>query len=155
MRTLKSIKGIDFLFTLGVLLIASSTIHEYGHLVTLRLLGGKGIIESGILNGVILRDPSPYLHGNILVAFMGGYSSSLIFLILWVLSEDPESKVARFSIITYQFVYGTFEGLWYATEIDVLMTGGVIIGIVLTFLTMITALFRRGVVFRFITRQKS
>ncbi len=52
MRTLKSIKGIDFLLTLGVLLIASSTIHEYGHLVTLRLLGGKGIIESGILNGV-------------------------------------------------------------------------------------------------------
>ena len=154
MRTLKSIKGIDFLFTLGVLLIASSTIHEYGHLVTLRLLGGKGIIESGILNGVILKEASPYRYGNILVAFMGGYSSSLIFLILWVLSEDPESKVARFSIITYQFIYGSFEGFWYATGNDAILAVGVVAGIVVMFLTMLNALFRRGVVFRFVTRHK-
>lgn len=154
MRSLKSLKGIDFLITLGVLFVASSTIHEYGHLVTLRLLGGRGIIESGILNGVSLVQPCQYQHGNILVAFMGGWSSALVFLVLWVLSEDPEDKVARFSIITYQLIYGSFEGVWYATKVDVLIVVGVFFGIVVLFLTMLTALLRRGVVFRFITRQK-
>ncbi len=154
MRSLKSLKGIDFLITLGVLFVASSTIHEYGHLVTLRLLGGRGIIESGILNGVSLVQPCQYQHGNTFVAFMGGWSSAIVFLVLWVLSEDPEDKVARFSIITYQLIYGSFEGVWYATKVDVLIVVGVFFGIVVLFLTMLTALLRRGVVFRFITRQK-
>lgn len=153
MSSLKSIKGVDFIFTLGVLFVASSTIHEYGHLFTLRLLGGKGIIDSGVLNGVQLIESCGYQHGNIFVAFMGGYLSSLIFLALWLLSEDPETKVARFSIITYQFIYGSFEGLWYATGSDVLLMVGVLLGIGLMFITMIIALLRRGVVFRFITRQ--
>jgi len=74
--------------------------------------------------------------------------------VLWILSEDPEDKVARFSIITYQLIYGSFEGIWYATRADMLIAYGVIIGIVVLFLTMIMALLRRGVVFRFITRQK-
>ncbi len=155
MRSLKSLKGVDFVITLGVLFVASSTIHEYGHLVTLRLLGGMGVIESGILNGVRLVHPCQYQHGNTLVAFMGGWSSAIVFLVLWILSEDPEDKVARFSIITYQLIYGSFEGIWYATRADMLVAYGVIIGIVVLFLTMVMALLRRGVVFRFITRQKS
>jgi hypothetical protein len=155
MRTLKSIKGIDFLFTLGVLFIASSTIHEYGHLAALRLLGGKGIIDSGVLNGVILIEPTKYQWGNIFVAFMGGWTSAAIFMVLWVLTEDPEAKVSRFCIITYQFIYGQFEGLWYATGNDTLLMVGVVAGIVVMFLVMLKALFRRGVVFRFVTRQKT
>lgn len=155
MRSLKSIKGVDFLITLGVLFIASSTIHEYGHLVTLRLLGGKGIIESGVLNGVQLVQPSRFIHGNVLVAFMGGWSSALIFLVLWALSEDPEDKVARFSIIMYQLIYGALEGIWYASRLEFLIVLGVMAGLVVMFITMVIALFRRGVIFRFITRQKS
>ena len=155
MRTLKSLKGVDFIFTLGVLFIASSTIHEYGHLATLRLLGGKGVIDSGALNGVILIESCQYQHGNIFVAFMGGWLSGIVFLVLWVLTEDPEVKVSRFCILTYQLIYGTFEGLWYATGNDVLLAVGVIAGIVVMFMVMLNALFRRGVVFRFVTRQSN
>jgi hypothetical protein len=155
MRTLKSVKGIEFLFTLGVLFIASSTIHEYGHLATLRFLGGKGAIDSGVLNGVRMIKSCQHESNNIIVAFMGGYLSAAIFLVLWVLSEDPETKVSRFCIITYQFVYGSFEGLWYATKNEILLIVGVVAGLVVTFLVMLNALFRRGVVFRFVTRQKT
>ena len=155
MLTLKSIKGIDFLFTLGVLFIASSTIHEYGHLATLRLLGGKGAIDSGVLNGVRLIESCQYEYGNIFVAFMGGWTSAAIFVVLWVLSSDPETKVSRFCIFTYQFIYGSFEGFWYATGNDTLLMVGVVAGIVVLFLVMLNALFRRGVVFRFVTRQKT
>ena len=86
---------------------------------------------------------------------MGGWFSGLIYLVLWMLSEDPEDKVARFSIFTYQVIYGSFEGVWFATNIEVLIIFGVVAGIGVMFLTMITALFRRGVVFRFVTRQKT
>ena len=155
MRSLKSVKGVDFLFTLGVLFIASSTIHEYGHLATLRLLGGKGAIDSGVLNGVRLIESCPHEYGNIMVAFMGGWTSAAIFTVLWVLSEDPETKVSRFCIITYQLIYGSFEGFWYATGNDSLLMAGVVSGIAVMFLVMLNALFRRGVVFRLVTRQNT
>lgn len=155
MSSLKSVKGIDFLFTLGVLFIASSTIHEYGHLATLRFLGGKGAIDSGVLNGVRLVESCRHESSNTIVAFMGGYLSAAIFLVLWVLSEDPETKVSRFCILTYQFIYGSFEGIWYATKIDIILTFGVVAGLVIMFMVMLKALFRRGVIFRFVTRKKT
>lgn len=150
--SLKSVKGIEFAFTLGVLFIASTTIHEYGHLVTLRLLGGRGAIESNILNGVRMLQPCQHEYGNNIVAFMGGWSSALIFLMLWAVSEDPEDKVARFSIVIYQFIYGAFEGVWFMLQNEVLLLVGVLLGLGVMFLTMVTALLRRGVVFKFITR---
>jgi len=149
------LKGVDFILTLGVLFAASLVLHEYGHMITIRLLGGKGVIESTVLSGVRLIVPPPQKYGNILVAFMGGWFSGLIYLVLWMLSEDPEDKVARFSVFTYQLIYGSFEGVWFATNIDVLLLVGVIVGVVVMFLTMLTALLRRGVVFRFVTRQKT
>lgn len=155
MSSLKSVKGIEFVFTLGILLVASTTIHEYGHLVTLRLLGGRGVIESNILTGVQMKQPCQYSYGNNIVAFMGGWSAGLIFLLLWVVSEDPEDKVARFSIAIYQLIYGTFEGVWFILGNDVFLLVGVLLGVGLMLLTMITALVRRKVVFKFITRQNS
>lgn len=143
------IKGIDFLITLGVLFIVSSSIHEYGHLVTLRVLGGKGAIDSGVLNGVRMIEPTRYPLGNIFVAFMGGWSSAAIFTVLWALSEDPEVKVSSSCIITYQFIYGQFEGFWYATANDGLLMVGVVAGVVVMFLVMLNALFRRDVIFRY------
>ncbi len=155
MSSLKSVKGIEFIFTLAILFIASTTIHEYGHLVTLRLLGGRGVIESSILTGVQMKEPCQYSQGNNVVAFMGGWSAGPIFLLLWVVSEDPEDKVARFSIAIYQLIYGTFEGVWFILKNDVFLLAGVVLGVGLMLLTMITALVRRKVVFKFITRQKS
>ena len=73
-------------------------------------------------------------------------------LLLWAVSEDPKDKVARFSIVIYQFIYGTFEGMWFMLQNDVMLLVGVLLGIGVMFLTMVTALLRRGVVFKFITR---
>jgi len=83
---------------------------------------------------------------------MGGWSSALIFLMLWAVSEDPEDKVARFSIVIYQFIYGAFEGVWFMLQNEVLLLVAVLLGLGVMFLTMVTALLRRGVVFKFITR---
>ena len=117
-------------------------------------LSFSALLVARARNGVRLIEPTRYQHGNIFVAFMGGWTSAAIFTALWVLSEDPEAKVSRFCIITYQIIYGSFEGFWYATGNDTLLMVGVVAGIVVMFLVMLNALFRSGVVFRFVTRQK-
>lgn len=111
-------------------------------------MGGRGAIDSGILNGVRIIIPTMYKQGNIFVALMGGWSSAAIFTVLWALSEDPEVKVSSSCIITYQFIYGLFEGFWHATANDSLLIVGVVAGVVAMFLVMLYALFRREVIFR-------
>jgi len=142
---MKTIKALDLILTLTILLTASMAIHEYGHLATLRILGGRGTIDSGILNGVTLNKPCPWPHGNTITAFAGGWTSALTFLLLWALSEDPETKTAKLSIATYQATYGTFEGAWYITKTPNLLVAGTILGIVALFIVMLTGLLKRGV----------
>lgn len=142
---MKPIKALDLIITLTILLISSMTIHEYGHLATLKILGGRGTIDSGILNGVNLIKPCPWPPGNTITALAGGWTSAATFLTLWILSEDPETKTARLSIATYQTIYGTFEGAWHITKNQNLLAAGTILGVTALFIIMLTGLLKRGV----------
>ena len=142
---MKPIKALDLIITLTILLISSMAIHEYGHLGALRILGGQGTIDSGVLNGVYLIKPCPWPPANTIVALAGGWTSALTFLVLWALSEDPETKTARLSIAAYQAIYGAFEGLWYTTKNQNLLAAGTILGVAALLTIMITGLLKRGV----------
>jgi hypothetical protein len=84
-------------------------LHEYCHLVALRLLGGRGEIVSWALNEMQwLHDPNTLQM--VATAYAGGVCSGLIWLLLSWRDEDEENRLISRILGLNQIVYGLFEG---------------------------------------------
>ena len=102
------IKPSHFFITLFLLFLASMAIHEYSHLAVLLVFGGEGHIY---FNSVIVTKYPQTTIGYFLTALMGGIGTSLFFLLLRIIEEDPEDKIVMSIIAIFHFAYGTLEGL--------------------------------------------
>ena len=122
------------LFLRGVVL--ATMIHEYGHLLSLRLLGIDGEIRASALNAVY---PSRALIGYERLVFYGsgGMVQALVFFILAVKNRDPENRLINIMIAIEGFIYAFFEALaprtfWsfgstFGVLVAALIVGGIIV----------------------------
>lgn len=83
-------------------------VHEYGHLIALRLLGVQGEIRSTALNAVY---PSTHLYGvdHLIFYGAGGAFQALVSLILIFRCKDFEIKLANLFVATHGLIYGVIE----------------------------------------------
>lgn len=122
------------LFLRGVVL--ATMIHEYGHLLALRLMGIDGEIRATMLNAVY---PGRALVGYERLIFYGsgGMVQALVFLILATRNRDAENRLINIMIAIEGFIYAFFEALaprtfWafgssFGALIAALIIGGIII----------------------------
>jgi hypothetical protein len=101
----------DLLFQLffrGILI--ATAIHEYGHLLALRLLGVPGEIRSTMLNAVY---PSELITGPNAIIFYGGGGvvQAIAFSLMAMQNKDAENRLINIWIAIQGLVYGAFEAL--------------------------------------------
>ena len=96
------------LFMRGIVL--ATMIHEYGHLLSLRLMGINGEIRATALNAVY---PGRALVGYERLIFYGsgGMVQALVFLILAAKNRDTENRLINIMIAIEGFIYAFFEAL--------------------------------------------
>ena len=125
----------DILFQISFRMIILATIvHEYGHLLSLRLMGYRGVINSGALNMVTALDYN--LMSSLekhLFFIAGGLFQCMIFLIMCIFDKDEENRLVNKMIVIQGFVYMLFEAfatrIWWET--------GAVLGILLSSLFMV------------------
>lgn len=124
-------KFIKLLLTAVLLFFISIPIHENGHMLMLRLLGGEGYIDYGIRLGkvVILQEP-PFPNWWVPVAAAGGGSVAMILLTLNYFINDIEISLVLQLTAGYQITYGILEVLkLHSIPMDIVVGG---IGLLIT-----------------------
>lgn len=121
-------------FRMGIL---ATMIHEYGHLLSLRLMGYRGAIYSNALNMTTAIDYSLLTDFQKHVFFFsGGLFQGIIFLIMCIFDKDEEDRLANKMVAIQGIVYAFFEGftnrMWW--EI------GATVGLIVSFAWMLFAL---------------
>lgn len=103
--------AIEFVISWFVFILLAYAIHEYSHLITLKLLGGKGAItEWNITTPLQMPDIK---HGKALVALAGGWGVMVIYSILMLVIDDTQERCALFIIAVQQGVYGVGEMMFH------------------------------------------
>ena len=110
-------------------------IHEYGHLLALRILGIDGEIRASALSAVY---PARPLVGHERYIFYGGGGmvQALFFTILAVRNRDDENRLINIMIAIEGFIYGIFEAFaprtfWGFGTMIGFMVGALIIGAII------------------------
>ena len=103
---------LDFTLAWVMFLLLAYAIHEYGHLISLELLGGKGAIMTWNITKSLIN-PSVE-HGSLMVALMGGWAVMAVYMILFFIVEDLPEKLALAVMAIEQGVYGIGEALFHA-----------------------------------------
>ena len=114
---------------LPMLLIWGVMIHEYGHLIALRLLGAEGVIRSTGLN---LTWRTTTLTGMGLTVFYlaGGFLQGVYGLYHMIHESDNETWLSGFTVMIQGWTY-----MWF--EVARLFDLGAIISITVTALSII------------------
>ncbi len=101
--------AIEFSISWVLFILLAYAIHEYSHLIMLKILGGEGAITEWNLT-TPLQMPG-IEHGRILVAVAGGWGVMIIYSILMLLIEDLQERCALLIIAVQQGIYGVGEML--------------------------------------------
>ena len=103
----------DLFFQLIIRMVMLATmVHEYGHLLSLRLMGYTGEIRSHALNMVYPTDVSGWTQAEKLFFYgSGGLFQALIFMILCLWNKDEENRLVNKMVAIQGVIYGLFEGL--------------------------------------------
>jgi len=133
----------DFLFQYGIRSLALGVpLHEYCHLVVLRILGGEGLIVSWALNQMQYEQ---YTRSQlILTAYSGGILSGIVWLLLSFHDRDIENRLVSRVIAVSQIVYGIFEGTAFALNTFLLIRLGDLISGILIFGLVVGFVIRSG-----------
>ena len=115
MRLRKNIRpsnsGVNFAleFTISWILfiLLAYAIHEYSHLLTLKMLGGEGAITEWNLMTPIQMPEIKY--GKALVAIAGGWGVMIFYSILLLIIDDIQERCALLIIAIQQGIYGVGE----------------------------------------------
>ena len=102
----------QFLILIFLYWFMATTIHEYGHLIALRIMGGEGFIISGALNRVKATPEFYALMTQSMKMFwgvMGGATSATFLIIKRSIESDLEDQVIQTMIILHEAVYMVFE----------------------------------------------
>jgi len=95
-----------------ILFVISIPLHENGHMLMLRLLGGEGYIDYGMRLGriVIMVEPT-FSYWWVPVAVAGGGLVAATMLILSYIINDIEISLVLRLTAGYQFTYSMLETL--------------------------------------------
>jgi len=119
MRLRKSIRprnsGINFAieFTISwvLFILLAYAIHEYSHLLTLKMLGGEGAItEWNLMTPIQMPNIA---HGKALVAIAGGWGVMIVYSILLLIIDDLQERCALLIIAIEQGIYGVGEMMFH------------------------------------------
>ena len=94
------------------MLLLATMVHEYGHLLSLRIMGYSGEIRSHALNMVYPIDVAGWTAPERLFFYgSGGLFQALIFLVLCLWNKDEENRLVNKMVVIQGVIYGLFEGL--------------------------------------------
>lgn len=85
-------------------------VHEYSHLLALRLMGYTGEIRSTMLNAVFPTQYSlmqPWQKTTFY--FSGGLGQALTFSLMCLYNKDEENRLVNKMIAVWGLIYGAFE----------------------------------------------
>jgi hypothetical protein len=117
-------------------IVLATPLHEYCHLVALRLLGGRGFIVSWALDEM---QPQTYTHDQLIGAtYAGGICSGLIWLILSWRDGNAENRLISRMMGINHIVYGIFEGTAFLLQRSDLIGIGALIGATLVMGILVT-----------------
>lgn len=103
--------AIEFSISWVLFILLAYAIHEYSHLIMLKILGGEGAITEWNLTQPIQMPNIE--HGKILVAIAGGWGVMIIYSILMLIIGDLQERCALMIIAIQQGIYGVGEMLFH------------------------------------------
>lgn len=127
--------GINFAIELTIswalFILLAYAIHEYSHLLTLKIIGGKGAItEWNLMTPIQMPDIK---YGKVLVAIAGGWGVMIVYSILMLIINDLQERCALLMIAIQQGIYGVGEMLFHlGYQINMFMIAffGYLVGII-------------------------
>lgn len=102
---------IEFSISWILFILLAYAIHEYSHLITLKILGGEGAITEWNLTTPV-QIPE-IVHWKALVAIAGGLGVMIIYSILMLVIGDLQERCALLIISVQQGIYGVGEMLFH------------------------------------------
>ncbi len=103
--------AIEFSISWVLFILLAYAIHEYSHLIMLKILGGEGaIVEWNLTKPIQLPNIE---HGKALVAIAGGWGVMIIYSILMLIIGDMQERCALLIIAIQQGIYGIGEMLFH------------------------------------------
>ncbi len=123
--------ALEFTISWVLFILLAYAIHEYSHLLMLKLLGGKGAItEWNLMTPIQLPDLE---HGRALIALAGGWGVMIVYSILLLILDDRQERCALFIIAIQQGIYGVGEMMYhlgFKVNLLLIATLGYIVGII-------------------------
>ena len=90
--------------------LLSLFVHEYGHLLAVRLMGYEGEIRSSALASVYLTSAQGITELEYRFFYLsGGLFQAAVFLLMCISNEDAENRLVNKMVAVYGVVYGCFE----------------------------------------------
>ena len=99
--------AIEFSISWVLFILLAYAIHEYSHLIMLKVLGGEGAITEWNLTTPIQLPNIE--HGKALVAIAGGWGVMIVYSILMLVIGDLQERCALLIIAVQQGIYGVGE----------------------------------------------
>ena len=93
-----------------IYLFVSLAVHEYGHMIAIRILGYEGYISSDWITGVQWVEVPPVGIHRFYVGIAGGLAVAWVFTFLSLFDVDREDKFAFVILTGGNLVYCIFEG---------------------------------------------
>ncbi len=103
--------AIEFSISWILFILLAYAIHEYSHLLMLKILGGEGAITEWNLTKPLLMPNVE--HGKLIVAIAGGWGVMIIYSILMLIIGDMQERCALLIIAVQQGIYGVGEMLFH------------------------------------------
>ena len=156
----KVISVVEYFVHYLVFLLVVTGIHEYFHLVTLRMLGGDGYIKLTWYGGACVPTVLPerglwlfYLSG-------GAFTALVLFLLSWLFENEIEERCAVLPFLLNQSVYSILEAtlitrLPRGEYLKIAMLVGTLthsIGVIIGFLTLLEHILGTEVLFLKVSR---
>lgn len=123
--------AIEFTISWILFILLAYAIHEYSHLLTLKMMGGEGAItEWNLMTPISMPNIE---HGRALVALAGGWGVMMIYSILLLIIDDTQERCALLIIAIQQGIYGVGEMMFHmGFNINMLLVAfsGYLIGLI-------------------------
>ncbi len=108
-----SFRDLIFQITFRMIILAT-IIHEYGHLLALRVMNYRGYIHSNTLNMVTaLEFNTMSLREQRFFFFSGGLFQCLMFLAMCIFDKDEEDRLVNKMVAIQGIIYAFFEAFTY------------------------------------------
>lgn len=143
---MKKARLLQLILVIATYLMVATAIHEYSHLIALRLTGYEGYIKSTELNAVYFTTFPQDANVRFFVGASGGLGASLVLLVLYLMDVDPENHHTFKILIGYQLIYGFFEGYGFYTDNHYQFMNGEIMGTIFVMFYIIWHILKQWIV---------